>query len=139
MSFLILIDKSFDNEYSKEFESVFYNKALVLKNNLNCDIKYIENNDLENIENYLNNIYKESGNYDNIIYIPSDMPLFNIEETIKLTKIHEENIAYFSYGENYPSGIVPFIIRRTAFEKLFNIIKTKDIKPSENTILLTAF
>ena len=119
MSFLILIDKSFDNEFSKEFESIFYNKTLVLKNNLNCDVKYIENNDLENIENYLNNIYKESENYDNIIYIPSDMPLFNIEETIKLTKIHEENIAYFSYGENYPSGIVPFIIRRTAFEKLF--------------------
>ena len=139
MSFLILIDKSFDNEFSKEFESIFYNKALVLKNNLNCDIKYIENNDLENIENYLNNIYKESENYDNIIYIPSDMPLFNIEETIKLTKIHEENIAYFSYGENYPSGIVPFIIRRTAFEKLFNIIKTKDIKPSENAISSIVF
>ncbi|MBW5380226.1 spiro-SPASM protein, partial [Brachyspira hampsonii] len=81
-----------------------------------------------------NNIYAESENYDNIIYIPCNMPLFNADETIKLTKIHEENISYFSYGENYPSGIVPFIIRRTAFEKLFNIIKTKDIKVSENAI-----
>lgn len=134
MSFLILIDKSFDSEYSKEFDNIFNDKTVILKNTLNCDIKYIENNDLENIENYLNNIYKESENYDNIIYIPSSMPLFDIEETIKLTEIHKENISYFSYGENYPAGIVPFIIRRDSFEKLFNIIKTKNIKPSETAV-----
>ena len=134
MSFLVLIDKSFSNEFSKEFEVLFYDKAVKLQNALNCGLRYIENNDLEKIDNYLNNIYKESEGYDNIIYIPSNMPLFNIEETVKLTKIHEENISYFSYGENYPVGIVPFIIRRDAFEKLFNIIKTKNIKPSENVI-----
>ncbi|WP_295161909.1 spiro-SPASM protein [uncultured Brachyspira sp.] len=134
MSFLILIDKSFDSDYSKEFDNIFNDKTVILKNTLNCDIKYIENNDLENIENYLNNIYKESENYDNIIYIPSSMPLFDIEETIKLTEIHKENISYFSYGENYPAGIVPFIIRRDSFEKLFNIIKTKNIKPSETAV-----
>lgn len=134
MSFLILADKTFSNEFSKEFDSIFNDKINILKEKLNCDFKYIENNDLEKIENYLNNIYKESENYDNIIYIPGNMPLFNEDETVKLTKIHEENISYFSYGENYPSGIVPFIIRRTAFEKLFNIIKTKDIKVSENAI-----
>lgn len=134
MSFLILADKSFSNEFSKEFENIFNDKINILKEKLNCGIKYIENNDLENIENYLNNIYKESENYDNIIYIPINMPLFNIDETVKLTKIHDENISYFSYGENYPLGIVPFIIRRTAFEKLFNIIKNKDIKVSENAI-----
>ena len=134
MSFLILADKTFSNEFSKEFDSIFNDKINILKEKLNCDVKYIENNDLEKIEHYLNNIYKESENYDNIIYIPGNMPLFNEDETVKLTKIHEENISYFSYGENYPSGIVPFIIRRTAFEKLFNIIKTKDIKVSENAI-----
>ena len=134
MSFLVLVDKSFSNEFSKEFDGIFNEKINLLKDALNCDVKYIENNDLENIDNYLNNIFNESENYDNIIYIPSNMPLFNIDETVKLTKIHEENIAYFSYGENYPLGIVPIIIRRTAFEKLFNIIKTKNIKPSENAI-----
>ena len=123
MSFLVLVDKSFSNEFSKEFDGIFNEKINLLKDALTCDVKYIENNDLENIDNYLNNIFNESENYDNIIYIPSNMPLFNIDETVKLTKIHEENIAYFSYGENYPLGIVPIIIRRTAFEKLFNIIK----------------
>ncbi|ASJ21027.1 spiro-SPASM protein [Brachyspira hampsonii] len=134
MSFLILADRTFSNEFSIIFDNIFNDKINTLKEKLNCDVKYIENNDLEKIENYLNNIYAESENYDNIIYIPCNMPLFNADETIKLTKIHEENISYFSYGENYPSGIVPFIIRRTAFEKLFNIIKTKDIKVSENAI-----
>ena len=134
MSFLVLVDKSFSNEFSKEFDGIFNEKINLLKDALNCDVKYIENNDLENIDNYLNNIFNESENYDNIVYIPSNMPLFSIDETVKLTKIHEENIAYFSYGENYPLGIVPIIIRRTAFEKLFNIIKTKNIKPSENAI-----
>ena len=134
MSFLVLVDKSFSNEFSKEFDGIFNEKINLLKDALTCDVKYIENNDLENIDNYLNNIFNESENYDNIVYIPSNMPLFNIDETVKLTKIHEENIAYFSYGENYPLGIVPIIIRRTAFEKLFNIIKTKNIKPSENAI-----
>ena len=134
MSFLILIDKSFSNIYSKEFESVFNDKINTLKNILNCGVKELHNNDINIIENYLNNIYKESEGYDNIIYIPSNMPLFNIDETVKLTKIHEENIAYFSYGENYPLGVIPFIVRRDAFDKLFNIIKTKTIKPSENAI-----
>ena len=133
MSFLILIDKSFSNIYSKEFDNVFNDKIAALKNSLNCEVKEL-NNDIDTIENYLNNIFKESEGYDNIIYIPSNMPLFNIDETIKLTKIHEENIAYFSYGENYPIGVVPFIVRRDAFDKLFNIIKTKNIKPSENAI-----
>ena len=134
MSFLILADKTFSNEFSKEFDNLFNDKINTLKEKLKCDVKYIENNDLENIENYLNNIYRESESYDNIIYIPANMPLFNEDETVKLTKIHEENISYFSYGENYPLGIIPIIIRRTAFEKLFNIIKTKDIKVSENAI-----
>lgn len=135
MNFLILIDNSFSNEYSKEFENQFLNKADILKNNLNCDIKFIEYDiNLKTIEDYLNRIYKESENHENIIYIPCNMPLFSVEETIKLTKIHEENIAYFSYGENYPIGIVPFIIRRNSFEKLFNMIKNKDIKISENAI-----
>ena len=134
MNFLILVDNSFSNKYSKEFESQFLNKINSLKNNLNCDIKFIENKNIENIENYLNNIYEESEGYDNIIYIPCNMPLFRAEETIKLTKIHEENIAYFSYGENYPIGIIPFIIRRDAFEKLFDISKNKNIKISENAI-----
>lgn len=134
MNFLILIDNSFSNEYSKKFESQFLYKINLLKNSLNCDLKYIENINIKTIENYLDNIYKESDGYDNIIYIPCNMPLFSVEETIKLTKIHEENIAYFSYGENYPFGIVPFIIRRTAFERLFDMIKNKDIKISENAI-----
>ncbi len=134
MNFLILVDNSFSNEYSKEFENQFLEKINSLKNNLNCEIKNLENKNIENIENYLNNIFKESDGFDNIIYIPCNMPLFSIEETIKLTKIHEENIAYFSYGENYPLGIVPFVIRRNAFEKLFDMIKNKDIKISENAI-----
>lgn len=134
MNFLILVDNSFSNEYSKEFEFQFLHKIDSLKNDLSCDSKCIENINIQTIENYLNNIYKESEGYDNIIYIPCNMPLFSVEETIKLAKIHEENIAYFSYGENYPLGIVPFIIRRNAFERLFNMIKNKDIKISENAI-----
>ncbi|WP_295156985.1 spiro-SPASM protein [uncultured Brachyspira sp.] len=134
MSFLILADKSFNNEFSMKFDDIFNDKINILKDKLNCSIKYIENNNIEKIDDYLNNIYRESENYDNIIYIPCNMPLFNIDETIKLSKIHEDNISYFSYGENYPLGIIPFIIRRNAFEKLFNIIKTKDIKVNENAI-----
>ena len=67
MNFLILVDNSFSNKYSKEFESQFLNKINSLKNNLKCDIKFIENKNIENIENYLNNIYEESEGYDNII------------------------------------------------------------------------
>ena len=77
MSFLILADKTFSNEFSREFDSIFNDKINILKEKLNCDVKYIENNDLEKMENYLNNIYKESENYDNIIYILGNMPLFN--------------------------------------------------------------
>ena len=49
MNFLILVDNSFSNKYSKEFESKFLNKINSLKNNLNCDIKFIENKNIENL------------------------------------------------------------------------------------------
>ena len=133
MKFIIIIDESFENEYSKIFLEDFYKKIELLKEKLNCDVKNINYTPKE-AEDYLNNIYKETENYDNIIYIPNNMPMFNIDETVKLTKIHEENISYFTYGENYPEGIIPFIIRRNAFEKLFNCIKTKNINITENTI-----
>ena len=119
MKFIIIVDESFENEYSKMFSDDFCKKTELLQQELNCDVKNI-NYIAKGAEDYLNNIYKETENYDNIIYIPNSMPMFNIDETVKLTKIHEENISYFSYGENYPEGIIPFIIRRNAFEKLFN-------------------
>ena len=133
MEFIIIVDESFENEYSKIFLEDFAKKIELLKQELNCDVKNI-NYAANRAEDYLNNIYRETENYDNIIYIPNNMPMFNIDETVKLTKIHNENISYFTYGENYPEGIIPFIIRRNAFEKLFNCIKTKNINITENAI-----
>ncbi|MEI0531498.1 spiro-SPASM protein [Brachyspira pilosicoli] len=133
MEFIIIVDESFENEYSKIFLEDFGKKIELLKQELNCDVKNI-NYIAKGAEDYLSNIYKETENYDNIIYIPNNMPMFNIDETVKLTKIHKENISYFTYGENYPEGIIPFIIRRNAFEKLFNCIKTKNINITENAI-----
>ena len=60
MNFLILVDNSFSNKYSKEFESQFLNKINSLKNNLNCDIKFIENKNIENIiEYYISSLINE--------------------------------------------------------------------------------
>ena len=103
MEFIIIVDESFENEYSKIFLEDFAKKIELLKQELNCDVKNI-NYAANRAEDYLNNIYRETENYDNIIYI------------------------------NYPEGIIPFIIRRNAFEKLFNCIKTKNINITENAI-----
>lgn len=142
MSFLIVFDDSFSNEYNERFFSVTKSKAKKIKESLECDFKVIEKKDLsviDNIDAYLKNIYDMSLGYEDIIYIPSDMPLIDIEETLKLADIHKENIAYYSYGENYPLGIVPFIIRRQSFERLFSIIKNNDIKPSKDAITKLVF
>lgn len=138
MSFLILVDNTFNNKFNAEFEDIFINKINLLKEKLNCDIKNIDHNDDIkdlSIEQYLNNIYIATENYENIIYVPSTMIMINVEDTIKLSIQHRDNISYFSYGENYPNGMIPFIIRRDAFEKLFNIIKNKNIETiDEDTI-----
>ena len=138
MSFLILIDNTFNNKFNAKFRDIFINKINLLKEKLNCDIKSIDHNDDIkdlSIEQYLNNIYIATENYENIIYVPSTMIMINVEDTIKLSIQHRDNISYFSYGENYPNGMIPFIIRRDAFEKLFNIIKNKNIETiDEDTI-----
>ena len=47
MNFLILVDNSFSNEYSKRFENKFLEKINSLKNNLNCEIKNLENKNID--------------------------------------------------------------------------------------------
>lgn len=141
MNFLILFDNSFLNDYSKDFFDVAKNKANTLKDTLKCDMKIMEENDLSSIsiEAYLKKIYDISDGYENIIYIPCNMPLIDVQETIELSNIHKDNISYYSYGENYPKGVVPFIIRRASFERLFSLIKDRDIKPSIDAISKMVF
>ncbi len=132
---IILIDNTFESKYSLEYKNIFDAKVKSLTAKLNLDSKNIQfdNNNISSLE-YIEYIYKETENYENIIFIHSDMPLIDIEETEKLYNLHINNFAFYSYGENYPKGIVPSILRVGSFERIIPILKNKNITLSNSII-----
>lgn len=131
---IIIIDNTFENNYSLEHKSVFEEKAKNLSKTLELDIKNVLLSSAESFEQYLEALYQEVKDYSNIILLYSNMPMLDIEETVSLYKMHTDNFAFYTYGENYPKGIVPTALRVGAFERIISIIKGKNILCSTNAI-----
>ncbi len=124
---IIIIDNTFENNYSIEYKGIFEAKALELSKVLGLDTKNINLSAVSSFEDYIEALYQEAKDYCNIILLYSNMPMVDIEETKSLYNLHTNNFAFYTYGENYPKGIVPTALRVGAFERVMNIIKGKSI------------
>ncbi len=131
---IILIDKTFETSYSLEYKSIFDDKITALSKALNLDIKSINLVNKTSFEDYIEALYQEAKEYSNVILIYSNMPMIDIKETKSLYELHINNFAFYTYGENYPKGIVPSVLRVGAFERAMSIIKGKNIVCSTSAI-----
>ncbi len=125
MDFLILVDNTFQNSYKDTFLDIINNKIKVLSDKLELKVIVIDSEDYTDAHSYLNYLYTVSEGFDNILYITTDSPMLDVRETVKLVNLHKNNMAYYTYGENYPKGIVPVAIRVASFERLIPLAKDK--------------
>jgi len=125
MDFLILVDNTFQNSYRDAFLDIANKKIKELSEKLELEVIVIDSLEHSDAYTHINYLYNMSEGFDNILYITSDTPLLDVDETIKLVSLHKDNMAYYTYGENYPKGIVPVAIRRSSFERLIPLAKDK--------------
>lgn len=134
MKLLIILDKTFANEYYLKYYDVIYSTAMSIKHLFSSDIKIIEKDEIktDSLLEYTNYLYDISKDYTDILYLRADAPMINIEETRKLVEAHNNALAYYTYGENYPDGIVPFILRVSAFERLIKVLENSSVEISHS-------
>lgn len=73
-------------------------------------------------KNVFQKIYSSLSLYENIIYLYIDTPLIDIEITEKMLALHIEELAEYTYGEGFPAGITPEIIKADLFPKLSSLL-----------------
>jgi len=89
--------------------------------------------DDRNEKTVLSSIYRELKSYQDIIHIFIDTPLLDIEITRKLQKLHQEEIAEYTYGEGFPSGVTPEVIRVTILPRLISLIEKQENQFNRST------
>lgn len=67
-------------------------------------------------------IYTSLSSYENIIYLYIDTPLIDIEVTEKMLALHKDEFAEYTYGEGFPCGITPEIVKTDLFPKLSSLL-----------------
>jgi spiro-SPASM protein len=63
-------------------------------------------------------IYRALEGYQDVIYLFIDTPLIDVGITQKMLKLHSEEYAEYTYGEGFPVGFTPEIVKRELFPKL---------------------
>ena len=128
MNFLIVIYKIESNDYTAKFLDFINNKIDIISKKINADIKYIDEK-YDSSVSFLESLQVLSENYESVLLISNAMPLIDVEETIKLCHLHTNSMAYYTYAENYPKGIVPIAFRTSALERFIGLATNKtDIK-----------
>jgi len=75
------------------------------------------------VQNVFTRMHKSLQNYEDIIYLFIDSPLIDIDLVKKMESLHREEIAEYTYGEGYPVGITPEIIKVNLLPKLVSLLQ----------------
>jgi spiro-SPASM protein len=71
-------------------------------------------------------IYRALPDYQDVIYLFIDTPLLDVGITEKMLKLHREEYAEYTYGEGFPGGFTPEIVKRELFPKLAVLAEKED-------------
>ncbi len=82
-------------------------------------------------------MYRALRNYEYIIYLFFDTPLFDVEITKKMEELHCEEIAEYTYGEGFPIGFTPEILQVAVLPRLAALIE-KDTNPIRRDSVFSA-
>ncbi|MEK6796910.1 MAG: spiro-SPASM protein [Spirochaetota bacterium] len=88
---------------------------------------------------YLALISEISDGYSDIVHMKADMPFADADEAVRALALHNENFAYYTYGENYPVGVLPRIYKRGTLERLSLLVEEKKLPLSYDIIHETVF
>jgi spiro-SPASM protein len=79
-------------------------------------------------------IYAACREYEDIFYWYIDAPLIDIEIAKQMLQIHNEEVADYTYGEGFPEGITPEVVRVNILPKLMSLIEKEENPVRRNSI-----
>ena len=74
-------------------------------------------------KNLFQQIYSSLRSYENVIYLFADAPLLDIRLTKEMISLHTGEFAEYTYGEGFPVGITPEIVKVDLFPKIASLLE----------------
>ncbi|UCB46147.1 MAG: spiro-SPASM protein [Spirochaetota bacterium] len=81
-----------------------------------------------------NAMYSACREYEDIVYWYIDAPLIDTAITKQMQKSHREEVADYTYGEGFPEGITPEVLRTNILPKLISLIGDEKKSIRRNSI-----
>lgn len=133
MKNIIIIDHSKVNDFAqtpigeKSAADIVSAKAVEIGCEIDAEVKEIAKHsdsfmNLHKAELYLKELIKTAAGYENVMIMRADAPLISVEDSIAAFEAHKKNFAFYTYGENFPTGTTAQIIKTQALEKLSRFI-----------------
>ncbi|MBI4975996.1 MAG: spiro-SPASM protein [Spirochaetes bacterium] len=88
---------------------------------------------------YFSRIRDIAEGYGDIVHIKGDTPLIDVHETLRAFAQHREQFAFYTYGENYPEGVLPCIYKRGTLDRLIPLAEEKKAPLVWNSVHDTVF
>lgn len=82
-------------------------------------------------------IHEVCRTYEDAIYLYIDAPLIDVEITQRMLDLHQQEYAEYTYGEGFPEGVLPEILKVSLFPKLISLLKDDLSKIERNSIFST--
>jgi spiro-SPASM protein len=72
--------------------------------------------------------------YEDVVYLFADTPLIDTDLTAELLRVHREEYAEYTYGEGFPLGVTPEVLKRELFPKIVSLIGDEDSRVEKDSI-----
>jgi len=67
-------------------------------------------------------LFDALGSYEDVVYLFADTPLIEINLITEMLRVHREEYAEYTYGEGFPFGVTPEVLKRDLFPKIVSLI-----------------
>lgn len=138
MECIVIADNRFDGE-AKTFNGrsvleIAEEKAKKIAQSLGGEYLLLKG-DLENISSdFLKNIQSKAKDSSHIIYFTTNSVLLDVDESLRAYNEHKKYFSFYTYGENYPKGVLAEVIQTAAFERLISLAEEKKLPITSSLI-----
>jgi spiro-SPASM protein len=87
-----------------------------------------------NAKRVFQKLFKELDSYEDVAYLFADTPLIDTELTERLLHVHREEYAEYTYGEGFPFGVTPEVLKRELFAKISSLISDEHAQMERDSI-----
>jgi spiro-SPASM protein len=82
-------------------------------------------------------VYREVRSYDDAFYFFLDTPLIDIDVARQMLTLHEVEIAEYTYGEGFPLGYAPEIVKISLLPKMISLLTTDQSEIERDSLFST--